>query len=108
MSEEKKLLPCPMCGADPELSFGQRSNDFVHAVECKCGLRMKVSDNYCESTAEAAIAAWNRRAPVSVAIPPERKHDMHSIQTWVWGYNKCREEMLAAIRAAGITVREKV
>ncbi len=64
MAEE--LRECPYCGHDrAEIISVVRNVDVVAVMCSRCDARGPV-----HRTDEAAIAAWNERAPVPVAAPP--------------------------------------
>jgi len=66
MSTEIKLLPCPFCGDSEWLELGNIYNNpaYKFTVSCKtCG-----AESCDKETAEEAAAAWNRRAPQTVAV----------------------------------------
>jgi Lar family restriction alleviation protein len=55
------LLPCPFCGGDVKLIQGFEPLDDSFFVDCqKCEMSGQIV-----STKDAAIAAWNRRAPTA-------------------------------------------
>lgn len=66
MSTETVLLPCPHCGDSEWLELGNIYNNpaYKFTVSCKtCG-----AESCDKETAEEAAAAWNRRAPQTVAV----------------------------------------
>lgn len=57
---DTKLLPCPFCGGTPRV--GAWNGDGI-AIDCSSNLtRCPVSPSHYDFDAQAAIAAWNRRA----------------------------------------------
>lgn len=62
------LLPCPFCGGGAEVSNdGARPDDGYRFVRCTgvgCGQEIG-----WEPSADKAIAAWNRRPAVNIALP---------------------------------------
>ncbi len=55
-------LPCPHCGFNFPTITEARGEHWVQCMRCDSGSGMR-------PTREAAIVAWNRRAPVSAATP---------------------------------------
>lgn len=55
----EKLLPCPFCGAVPDITG---EDDGIWGVECSSNDPVIVSTIAFETRSEA-IAAWNRRTP---------------------------------------------
>ena len=65
------LLPCPFCGGKAEQHSHQNGNPSGWEYDCDHWVCCETEDcvvhvGMCETPAEA-IAAWNRRAPVSAA-----------------------------------------
>lgn len=67
-----ELLPCPWCGNDHALTVDNLVGDDWY-VECGA---CKVQQHAIYRTFEAAIAAWNRRAPALVSPAPDDKKAM--------------------------------
>ena len=84
MSDAPKLMPCPMCGGEAE---GLSCLD-EYWVECKaCGVSSRL-----RASQGAAMADWNRRAPVRVKLPDEGRLLMS------------RLDVVAALKAQGVEV----
>jgi Lar family restriction alleviation protein len=60
-----ELAPCPFCGGPASLNNSQVDEDAnEYWVICEgCGAVVSNSQNGCHADEEAAITAWNRRAP---------------------------------------------
>jgi hypothetical protein len=56
---EKLLLPCPFCGAKPQLKNGK-----VKCVNELCKVQPKIKNWYAKGHDEKAIAEWNERKAV--------------------------------------------
>lgn len=97
MSEEMKLLGCPWCDGHVETTHRKEPKGYwVHCYGCAC-------DGPIEAEEADAIAAWNRRAPVSVEMPDSCRLANHPKAAEYY----YKPAMLDALRAAGITVKEK-
>jgi hypothetical protein len=54
------LIPCPICGATPELASCQRRHDFDEAIECPgCGLTLRAGSIGSE---QALRSQWNNQS----------------------------------------------
>lgn len=56
-----ELLPCPFCGSAPELEITPGLDD-EKDYQVKC--RYCFAETHYESSQEAAVNAWNRRAEI--------------------------------------------
>lgn len=61
----EKLLPCPFCGVSEDMLtqayYADRANSYPNYVKCEaCGAEV------IGASKEAAIAAWNTRAPADL------------------------------------------
>lgn len=57
------LKPCPFCGGEAEVNYGQTSSLLWAYVTCGCGIRTCNHHGDKEREAKAkAIETWNRRA----------------------------------------------
>jgi Lar family restriction alleviation protein len=71
---DDQLLPCPFCGSSAELwQRKEGAGNFSKAVTCgdnECEMYMSTNE-FHKATKKQAIAAWNRRAPLTT--PPQAK-----------------------------------
>ena len=80
---QEKLAPCPFCGHEAELVGGYGSTMAPFFIRCpnpKCGDGSDWSgfDGPNCMTKEAAVTAWNRRAPTpSLREALDRKYHFH-------------------------------
>ncbi len=61
-----ELLPCPFCGQPAEL-LAYSLSAMVHCTNCNVQGKWHKGDG----AVVAAVAAWNRRAPMRVTVRPE-------------------------------------
>ena len=66
MTDTSTLLPCPFCGERAETDFIPEH----HSYQIECSDSMGCTARVTRDSEEAAIEAWNRRAPAA-ALPPE-------------------------------------
>ena len=61
-----ELKPCPFCGGDASIGNGLKGHDgdyyFVNCTDCLASTNLLIVEGN-ELTRDAAIAAWNTRAP---------------------------------------------
>ena len=66
MTDANTLSPCPFCGERAETDFIPEH----HSYQIECSDSMGCTARVTRDSEEAAIEAWNRRAPAA-ALPPE-------------------------------------
>ena len=113
-------LPCPFCGRMPVVTE-EAHDEGGWMVHCPIGFRDPI-DSRCgvapytgATTREAAVAAWNRRAPASVPVVSEDMIDA-GIRAFVectgfWapeqlGMRDCQEKMIEEILTAALYRKE--
>jgi Lar family restriction alleviation protein len=84
-----ELLPCPFCGGTPteaERADLHTSTGHIYFIACMCGGYSATAHQFGETRAEA-IAAWNRRAPVTDDQPTELSTRIRKYAEQSWKFH---------------------